>query len=175
MLSLRKKIDKIQKGLKAALALNWRKNFTSLELNSILYFFKFHFSVYYSLLIILCLTLVGQDFEMANHVLFSFKIASGLKEITVLWQRNLPDALFSRYGIPFLYYPHLLYVSRPSPSTRRQPSTDNFKFLLCRYSFAWVFLLLFSWVLKTSVAHARPLFARGTEPPAAPSSPELHL
>lgn len=53
----------------------------SLELNSIFCFsFKVHFSVYYSFLIILCLTLVGQDFKVANHVFFSFKFASGLTE-----------------------------------------------------------------------------------------------
>lgn len=57
----------------------------SLELSSILYFsFKFHFSVYYSLLIILRLTLVGQDFEMANHELFAFTVPIGSKEITIL-------------------------------------------------------------------------------------------
>lgn len=37
-------------------------------------------SLYYSLLVILCLTLVGHAFEMANHVLFLFNIASGLKK-----------------------------------------------------------------------------------------------
>lgn len=107
--------------LKAAQAPSWGKLFpwSSIPFSAS---FKVHFSVYYSLLIILCLTLVEQDFKVANHVFFSFKFASGLKEFEnhffFLDRRIIQMYIPADTEFSFPYYPHLLYVIQPSSTER---------------------------------------------------------